>query len=43
MPGATERHNHLWLAGFGAGVGFVLAGAMLLWMLLKDWTRLIAR
>jgi hypothetical protein len=43
MPGATQKHNHFWLWGYGAGVGFMLAAALLVWKLLNDWARLVAR
>jgi hypothetical protein len=43
MRRTIHEHNHLWWWNLATGVGFVLAAALLLRMLLNDWARLIPR
>jgi len=42
MSGTVQKHRSEWSA-YLAGIGFVGAAAVLLWMLLKDWASLITR
>lgn len=42
MSGEVQKHNHHWGA-YAAGAGFLSAAALFLWILLKDWARLVAR
>ena len=43
MRGTFHGHNHLWWWKLFAGIGFALASALLLRMLLNDWARLILK
>jgi len=43
MPGAMKKHNHFRLWAYSGGIAFVLAAALFLWMLLREWSTLIAR
>ncbi len=40
MSGEIQKHNHHW-AAYAAGACFLSAAALLVWMLLKDWAKLI--
>jgi hypothetical protein len=49
MSGVVQKHDHVWSA-YLAGVGFLAAGVLFVWMLLKlllmlldDWARLVLR
>jgi hypothetical protein len=42
MPGTIQTHKDPWWK-FGAGIGFVLAAALLLRTLLNDWARFVLR
>jgi len=41
MPGMMQKHDHKWDAYVWAGMLVGAAMLMFLWMLLKDWARLI--
>jgi len=43
MPDAMKKHNHFQLWAYGGSIAFVLAAALLLWMLLRAWAELVAR
>ena len=43
MPRTIHKHDHLSWLNFGGGIGFLIAAALLLWMLLNDWARLITQ
>jgi len=43
MPSVIKKHNHFQLWAYSGGIAFVLAAALLLWMLLRDWATLVAR
>ena len=42
MSGTLKKHNYQ-LSAYVAGGVFLSAAAILLWMLLQDWAKLIAR
>jgi hypothetical protein len=49
MSGVVQKHDHVWSA-YLAGLGFLAAGVIIVWMLLKfllmlldDWARLVLR
>ena len=43
MARTLHKHEHVDWLKWGAGVGFAIAGALLLWILLSDWAKLIVR
>jgi hypothetical protein len=49
MSGVVQKHDHVWSA-YLAGLGFLAAGVIFVWMFLKfllmllnDWARLVPR
>lgn len=49
MSGVVQKHDHVWPA-YLAGLGFLAAGVIFVWMFLKfllmllnDWARLVPR
>ena len=42
MSGTLNKHDHQ-LSAYAAGAVFLSAAAMLLWMLLQDWAKVISR
>jgi hypothetical protein len=37
------KHDHRWWSAHLTGLVFAAAGVVYLWMLLKDWARLVVR
>lgn len=43
MPGATKKDHHFQLGPYIGWTAFLLAAALLLWMLLTSWAKVIPR
>jgi hypothetical protein len=42
MAGKGHKHNPMWDT-YVMGITFLIASGLLLWMLLRDWARLVPR